>query len=1156
MESRVRPSKIPTKEEVTHKGRQERPRGLLPVLLVVTVLHTAAFIGLSVYTNNRIQILETTNEHVFRTTVRNAVVEELADILTRLSDGMVNDTRRQELYLQLHAWAAPPDGQSTRQRSKRQSPGDELGSIFDEMAQKELAIFDRYCGNASKICLPGPQGQKGDPGAQGIKGAAGGQGLKGDIGPRGSDGSKGEAGIAGPQGIKGDAGQQGEKGVPGEAGSKGAGGEKGERGDKGDAGSNGVKGDIGPIGPQGQVGPLGPKGERGADGPTGQKGDTGQTGPQGQTGPSGAKGSDGADGPTGQKGVPGEVGPSGPTGPSGLKGDAGANGTPGEKGDRGETGPLGPVGPSGPKGEEGKAGIEGQKGDVGQTGPQGPSGDNGDKGADGTQGQKGDPGEAGPTGQVGPTGEKETGEIPALQAKGDPGSAGPIGPDGPAGAKGETGADGLAGQKGERGDVGPMGPSGPAGAKGETGDVGIPGAKGSTGDPGEKGEKGSDGTPGVAGSQGKDGPPGPAGIKGEKGEAGVWSPGMQSCCTSLLCRLLHPPTGKPELSPLSVDVKVAECHQCQLCVSVTSDSSVSVVIVSFLSLVCNIVISDISVVVGQSSADVIKSDVTGKMTSAELTHAEGRGKGPKPYITETSGNITVLEGQNVTLMCRSNSLPQPQIHWAYNRIDSHVYEDSREELQIEDIRKVDGGDYTCTASNKFGHTSVTLHVNVQVPPTSTLVPDLTPLTPVLFFDCSVRGDEPLNVTWAKDGVPLDFSRVSKYVRIPDESSGSHRLLIPSTSESDVGVYSCQASNYLGSQEDATYVYKNLGTVTCNATFSVCTVSVCGATCPDNCTTSDESVYGNKFYSVRSSICRSAIHAGVLGETKSATVVWENKFSSLPFESNSAHGIVSLANISLAVLSAHLTGYVTDSCGVPLVTDAHRILGGQQASSGEYPWQVSLLYNGQHLCGGTIIDSQWILTAAHCFDDTYADYWEVAVGTIDIQYLSSTHVHSVSKIYVHGSYVAGQNPYDIALMKLTTPLALTGRDVRSACLPEAGEKFDGMVCTVTGWGSTHEDGDAVRFLREVDVPILSNSLCSYYLGPDSIVDHNICAGYTQGGKDSCQGDSGGPLVCKRNGVWKLAGVVSWGYGCGKTYSPGVYTRVTSFLNWIASTKSRP
>ncbi|XP_025084129.1 neural cell adhesion molecule 2-like [Pomacea canaliculata] len=129
--------------------------------------------------------------------------------------------------------------------------------------------------------------------------------------------------------------------------------------------------------------------------------------------------------------------------------------------------------------------------------------------------------------------------------------------------------------------------------------------------------------------------------------------------------------------------------------------------------VCNIVISDISVVVGQSSADVIKSDVTGKMTSAELTHAEGRGKGPKPYITETSGNITVLEGQNVTLMCRSNSLPQPQIHWAYNRIDSHVYEDSREELQIEDIRKVDGGDYTCTASNKFGHTSVTLHVNVQ-----------------------------------------------------------------------------------------------------------------------------------------------------------------------------------------------------------------------------------------------------------------------------------------------------------------------------------------------------------------------------------------------------------------------------------------------------------
>ncbi|PVD36149.1 hypothetical protein C0Q70_03122 [Pomacea canaliculata] len=244
-----------------------------------------------------------------------------------------------------------------------------------------------------------------------------------------------------------------------------------------------------------------------------------------------------------------------------------------------------------------------------------------------------------------------------------------------------------------------------------------------------------------------------------------------------------------------------------------------------------------------------------------------------------------------------------------------------------------------------------------------------------------------------------------------------------------------------------------------------------------------------------------------------------------------------ADSSGSVVTTASSSTTSSSCGAPLVTDVHRILGGQQATAGEYPWQVSLLYNGQHLCGGTIIDSHWILTAAHCFDDTYSNYWKVGVGTTDLRSMSSTHVHSVTGIYVHENYQAGGYIYDIALMKLATPLTLTGRDVRSACLPEAGEKFDGMVCTVTGWGSTHEDGDVVRFLQEVDLPILTNSLCSYYLNEGDVHDYNMCAGYTQGGKDSCQGDSGGPLVCKHNGVWKLAGVVSWGYGCGKTYSPG-------------------
>lgn len=246
-------------------------------------------------------------------------------------------------------------------------------------------------------------------------------------------------------------------------------------------------------------------------------------------------------------------------------------------------------------------------------------------------------------------------------------------------------------------------------------------------------------------------------------------------------------------------------------------------------------------------------------------------------------------------------------------------------------------------------------------------------------------------------------------------------------------------------------------------------------------------------------------------------------------------------------------HTSGGCGVSEVNDGHRIVGGTQALTAEYPWQVSLRYHGQHLCGGTLIDDTWVLTAAHCFEDTTRQGWTVAVGTNDIARVSSSHVRSVSHIYTHGSYDSNSNVNDIAMIKLSYPVDLSGRYSRSACLPHDRENFDNLVCTVTGWGATHDDGSAVRYLREVDLPIISNSMCQYYLGWGSVVNSNICAGVTQGGMDSCQGDSGGPLVCKKDGVWKLAGVVSWGYGCAHENSPGVYTRVSAFLSWVQNVR---
>ncbi|KAK3597925.1 hypothetical protein CHS0354_042267 [Potamilus streckersoni] len=132
-----------------------------------------------------------------------------------------------------------------------------------------------------------------------------------------------------------------------------------------------------------------------------------------------------------------------------------------------------------------------------------------------------------------------------------------------------------------------------------------------------------------------------------------------------------------------------------------------------------------------------------------------------------------------------------------------------------------------------------------------------------------------------------------------------------------------------------------------------------------------------------------------------------------------------------------------------------------------------------------------------------DYWTVAIGVHDMAQMYSSNIHRTSVISVHGNYDSQTNENDIAMMKLDRPVDLSGMNVRSACLPRETDDFTDRVCTVTGWGSTHSGGSATRYMLEVDVPIISNNMCEYYLGRGSVHDSNICAGYTQGGKDACQ-----------------------------------------------------
>lgn len=255
--------------------------------------------------------------------------------------------------------------------------------------------------------------------------------------------------------------------------------------------------------------------------------------------------------------------------------------------------------------------------------------------------------------------------------------------------------------------------------------------------------------------------------------------------------------------------------------------------------------------------------------------------------------------------------------------------------------------------------------------------------------------------------------------------------------------------------------------------------------------------------------------------------------------------------------SHSGSTSTSNCGVTAVGSTHtKIVGGSVARHGEFPWQVSLRYYNQHVCGGTLISDQWVVTAAHCFEDlgTHASQWTVGVGLQDQRSIYQSNIVHASRIFQHEYFSQRANNNDIALIKLSKRVDISGRYARPACLPRSSDTFSSDVCTVSGWGATYYDPSGrapiTNQLEYVNLRTLTNSNCQYYLGYSNVRTTNICAGASStGGKDACQGDSGGPLVCQKHGVWEIAGVTSWGDGCGKARRPGVYTRVTSYLSWI-------
>ncbi|KAG1945946.1 transmembrane protease serine 9 [Pimephales promelas] len=238
------------------------------------------------------------------------------------------------------------------------------------------------------------------------------------------------------------------------------------------------------------------------------------------------------------------------------------------------------------------------------------------------------------------------------------------------------------------------------------------------------------------------------------------------------------------------------------------------------------------------------------------------------------------------------------------------------------------------------------------------------------------------------------------------------------------------------------------------------------------------------------------------------------------------------------------------CGSRPAVGQGRIIGGVSARRGEWPWVGSLQYQRTHRCGATLIHCKWLLTAAHCFrGELNTAGWAVSLGSVIWSGVGAL-VIPAQRIISHPAFNSSTMDFDVALVELSIP-APKSYTIQTVCLPSPWHSFIKTVeCYIIGWGAVKEDGMITNLLQKAQVSVFDRRDCQRAYG-GGFTDNMMCAGSVEGNRDTCLGDSGGPLVCREpQGRWFLAGVTSWGYGCGRIGFPGVYMQVTSIREWIS------
>ncbi|CAL1526292.1 unnamed protein product [Lymnaea stagnalis] len=254
-----------------------------------------------------------------------------------------------------------------------------------------------------------------------------------------------------------------------------------------------------------------------------------------------------------------------------------------------------------------------------------------------------------------------------------------------------------------------------------------------------------------------------------------------------------------------------------------------------------------------------------------------------------------------------------------------------------------------------------------------------------------------------------------------------------------------------------------------------------------------------------------------------------------------------------------------TCRFGQILPTGKVVGGYEATKGEFPWTVMLLMNGKFQCGGVIVDTKHVITAAHCFDShVSSSKYEIFAGRyafdLSIEEAGQQRV-GVKTFLTHEEYNRETIENDLAMVTLERPLLVTS-SVTPACLPSANDTPE-KYCTVAGWGLINKR-KYPDVLMKVRLETYNHTSCLNTFRdtaqpPGYLVkllnDRVLCAANgTFGGQDSCQGDSGGPLMCIKQTTYGpryfLFGLVSNGNSCATPGEPGLYTNLARYLGWIS------